>query len=528
MNMPTYVVNRNSSKVPLGHKRFLMLSAIAILFSVAFSILVPTQAIAGSDIKITGLDGIDTLSDISEQIDTNQSSEIVAHELHYLLEQQGYILASPTVLSEDEVQVRFGKILKVSVSGFSKKTTEKIEDYFQPTLIGVPNIKKIDRALALTNDMAGVSATVAFAKLSNLGEYEAVVSGVESTQSGVIALDTVSRKFFDDKRVLLQQNFSSVFQGGDLVRLQGSFVDPKASPNSQSVYGSYLFPISNQGAYVELSAGDFQTELAVEGRSTGIQTSGGFIILPGSSTNRNFEGQSASATFGYPLERLHGRATYLIGSIDWSDDETQSVGDTETTSIDLSLFSRHDKTDGQSVAYGLTIGAGDTDSYVNRESGTFQYLQGSFGLIQPISGIAENTELRFELFGQISSDKTAGSKLIGLGSEQSLRGYSNAIYTGQTGVWGSIEIARSVAVDSDWTSQITPLAFLDFGEVRNSANNVTSSRPKSEQLASVGAGLRMNLSTSGQLEGFVGVPLLEDGSGKVPDPRVYLRLSWGW
>jgi len=79
MNMLTNFVNRNSSRIPLGHKRFLMLCAIAILLSVALSIAVPTQAIAGSSIKITGLDGIDTLSDISEKIDTNQSAEIVAH-----------------------------------------------------------------------------------------------------------------------------------------------------------------------------------------------------------------------------------------------------------------------------------------------------------------------------------------------------------------------------------------------------------------------------------------------------------------
>jgi len=528
MNLLTSLVNRNSSRFPFGHKRLLMPCAIAIFLSVALSILIPTQAIAGSGIKITALDGIDTLSDISKEIDTNQSAEIVAHELHYLLEQQGYILAYPSIVAENEVQVRFGKILRVSVSGFSEKTARLIEDYFQPTLIGVPNIKKIDRALALTNDIAGVSATVAFAKLANIGEYEAVISGVESTQSGVIAIDTVSQKFFDDKRVQLQQNFSSVFQGGDLIRLQGSFVDPKGAPDSQSVYASYLFPIGNHGAYAELSAGDVQTALTVEGRTTPIQFNGGSFILPGSSTNENFEGQSASVTLGYPLERLHGRATYLIGSVDWSDDETQRLGDTETTSIDLSLFSRHEKTDGQSVAYGLTIGAGDTDSYLNGASGTFQYLHGSFGLIQPMNALAKNTELRFELFGQISSDKAAGSKLIGLGSEQSLRGYSNATYTGQTGAWGSIEIAGTVPVDSHWSSQITPLAFIDFGAVRNSRENVTRSRPKSDFLASVGTGLRMNFGSSGRLEGFVGVPLLEDGSGRVPDPRTYLRLSWGW
>jgi len=486
--------------------------AFVFLIITALSSISISSAIANSDIKITGLG---TLEYLREEIDLAQSVETVAHQLHYLLEQEGYVLAAPRIMSNREVAVSFGKISKITVNGFSEKTGSKIEEYFQPVLAGPPKIQTLDRALALTNDIAGVAATVALAQTQIPGEYEAVVTGVESKQSGLIAVDSVSRKLFDDKRIQLQQNLSSVFLGGDQIRLQGSFVDNSDKPNSRSLYGSYLFPIGNQGTYAEVSAGDFETDVP---------------ITPFQSTLQSFKGQTASITLGYPFERSHGKAIYLIGSLDWSDDESGTIGrgDTHTTAFDLSIFSRHETSDGQSIAYGLTAGAGDNDSNDTRVAGNFRFLQGSFGLIQPVPELSRNTEVRFELFGQVGSKKTPDSQLIGLGSELSLRGYRNATYTGQTGVWGSVEIAHTVSVDGPWTRQVTPLAFVDFGSVRNSSLNVTASRPRTDELVSVGAGLRMNLGTRGQLAGFVGVPVLEDGSGETPDPRVYLRLSWGW
>ena len=500
---------------------------VAVLaFVLSLMVTLPSAAAPRSAVEVNGLGELDNLL---EQIDTDQDIKQVAHELHYLLEQQGYILSFPKVVNEKTVEVSFGQIRRVTVEGFSQNTSDKIRDYFAANISDKPHISEIDRALALVNDIPGVLATVAFRKHGDDGNYEAVITGTESRQSGQVSVDTVSRTVSGDTRFQIFQNFNSVFQGGDLIRLQGAFVDVDDKADQRSVYGSYMLPIGSLGTFAEVSAGDCQTEVSIEGTSSVITTNTGFAILPASSTKHDYEGQSVSFTVGHPILRSHGKARYILASVDWSDDETDTVGDTEHLSGDLSLFHRQEQPSGQSYAVAVTVGGGHTDSFHSEDSGDFGYLQGSFGTIQPLTTVAPQTELRVELYGQFGTNKTPSSKLIGLGSEEFLRGYENGTFVGETGARGSVEVEHSFYFQLQIANQITPLAFIDVGAVKNDASNATSiSRPKSDVLASAGLGLRANIGYGANVEGFVGFPLMEDASGNTPAPRVYIRLAWGW
>ena len=215
--------------------------------------------------------------------------------------------------------------------------------------------------------------------------------------------------------------------------------------------------------------------------------------------------------------------------MDWSEDETDTVGDTETFTGNGSLFYREEASDGSTYAIGATLGAGHTDAYHTGDSGDFGYLQGSFGAIKPIKAISPHTEAQFELFGQIGTKHTPSSKMIGLGSEAFLRGYENSAYIGASGVRGSAEIAHAFYPNNDTINSTTPFAFLDFGAVRNDESNATNdSRPKSDSLASTGIGVRMTVFDRASVDGFIGFPLMEDAGGNTPSPRLYIRLSWGW
>lgn len=500
--------------------------ASLVAFVMSFLTTLPAAATPHGAIEVNGLGELDYLL---EQIETEKEIELIAHELHYLLEQQGYILSFPKVVNEKTVEVWFGQITTITVEGFSQNTSAKIRDYFTANISDKPLVSEIDRALALTNDIPGVEATVAFRKDDNDGNYEAVITGAEVRQSGQVSVDTVSRSVSGDTRFQILQNFNSIIQGGDLVRLQGTFVDADDTSNQRSVYGSYMFPIGSLGTFAEVSAGDFQTEVSIEGTSSVITTNAGFVILPASSTNHDYEGQSVSFTLGHPIMRSHDKARYILASVDWSDDETATVGDAEHVSGDLSLFDREEQSSGQSYAAGVTLGGGHTDSFRPQDTGGFGYLQGSFGTIQPLEVVAPQTELRIELYGQLGTIKTPSSKLIGLGSEQFLRGYENGTFVGETGARGSVEVAHSFYFRREIANQVTPLAFIDLGAVRNDASNSTSvSRPQSDVLASAGLGLRANIGYGASVEGFIGFPLMEDASGKTPAPRAYIRLAWGW
>lgn len=504
------------------------IAAVLIVISVALPISakLKAQEVDHRPVKIIGLDAEKHLAD---KINLKNVPEIVAHELKYLLEKEGYILATPKITGEQEITVSYGAIKNVAISGFSENVTAKIEAYFSQASTEKPRIGDIDTALALINDMPGVVATVAFKKLDDNGNFEAVVTGVEQRQSGQVVYDNTSRTIGRDNRFQLFQNFNSVFTGGDLIRLQGSFVDAEDSPNQRSVFGSYTYPLTLSGTYVEVSAGDFQTEVPVEGSSSVVTTNTGFSILPGAVSRHDFEGQSASVTVGHPFIRTHGQAAYVLGSLDWSDDETETVGDTENISGDVSVFYRHERSDGKSYAVGTTLGVGHTDSYNTGDTGNFGYLQGSLGAIAPVEAIAPHTEVRFELFVQLGTKDTPSAKMMGLGSEEFLRGYENSTFVGTSGVRGSFEIAHAFYPANSIANAVTPYAFLDAGAVKNDSAKATStSRPKSDTLASTGVGVRMALFDRASVEGFVGLPLLENATGKTPAPRVYMRLSWGW
>lgn len=473
--------------------------------------------------------GADIIEDIETKIELQKQTELVAHELLYILEQEGYFLSHVEQTGEREVEVHLGRIEKITISDFSEKSKTSMISILKSELSEHPRLKEMDRALALINDLHGVSATISFERIDESGSYELVIVGRESRQNGQISIDSVSRSPTGDLRYQLYQTFNGFFTGGDQLRLQGAFVDAEGAPNQKSFFGSYQTPVGSQGAYVELSAGDFRTEVPIEGTSTVVLTNAGFSILPGSATRHDYEGQSAGITLGHPIIRTHDKATYIIGSLDWSDDETKGVGDTENISADVSLFQRTENSLGQSYAYGVTAGFGDTSSFHEGDSGNFRYLQGSFGSIQPIPQIAKHTEFRIELFAQTASNKTPSSKLLGLGSSEFLRGYENSTFLGSTGFRGAVEIAHSYFFDSDILDRVTPLVFLDFGAVRNSNTNVTgASRPKVDSLASVGLGVRADIGYGANAEGFFGVPLLEEADGEVPAPRLYIRLSWGW
>lgn len=400
--------------------------------------------------------GLDIVLDIEGRIDLQKEVELVAHELLYILEQDGYFLAHVYESGERKVQVNLGRIERVTIADFSEKSKVAINSILNAVLSDNPRLNEMDRALALINDLHGVSATISFERIDDEGAYELIIAGHEIRQNGQVSIDSVSRSPTGDIRYQLYQAFNGVLAGGDQLRLQGSFVDAEDSPNQRSVYGSYQVSVGAHGTYIEMSAGDFKTEVPLEGTSTVVVTNAGFSILPGSSTRHDFEGQSAGITLGHPIVRTHDKATYIIGSLDWSDDETDTVGDTENISGDLSLFHRIENSVGQSYAYGVTVGIGDAESLHEGDSGNFHYLQGSFGSIQPVKALSEHTEFGIEFFAQTASSKTPSSKLLGLGSSEFLRGYENSTFLGATGIKGSIELAHTYYYDRGFLNQVTP------------------------------------------------------------------------
>jgi len=509
--------------------KFTWLAKLA--FIIPLSFLFTFHACAQDDVRQAHvqINGVDNALIKSLGVELGQSSESLRGDLVHALEQNGYIGARVFATSTTSLSVDLGSIKIVTINGVRKIVEERIHLYLLPALDGPPRIQKLDHALALINDMPGVVANFALHFLEEENTYELIVDAQEFEQAGAISVDSTPRNLFSQNRVSLQQNFNNVLVGGDLIRFQGSFVNGNGSPNQYSYYGAYLFPVGDQGAFIEVDGGDIKTETNVHGASQAVITTSGFTILPGTVSKTNFDGVIASINFGYPLERSHSGGTYILSGVDYSSDRTARVGNITNWTADISLYRNYHGASGESWAGGITLVGGRTNSYLPNHDGSFGQLQFGGGYIHPVKVISPQTEIRIEAYGQISTINTPDAKTLGLGSIDFLRGYETSTFVGTSGMHGTVEIAHSYFLFNDVIESITPFLFGDYGVVQNpnQKKNLTN-RPKNDGLLSAGLGASVNLRNNLLLEGYVGAPLLADAGGNVPSPRAYMKMVWGW
>ena len=116
-----------------------------------------------------------------------------------------------------------------------------------------------------------------------------------------------------------------------------------------------------------------------------------------------------------------------------------------------------------------------------------------------------------------------------MGSEEFLRGYSTATFSGNSGLAATAELAHAYHPTIDYIHRLTPYIFIDVGYIENASSQVNATtRPENDTLVSFGLGATANFENNLQLLGYFGIPVMEDASNKVPGPRTYLKLSWSW
>lgn len=475
------------------------------------------------------INGIDEKLFNTLNVDLDQPLTVVIQQMVHQLEQQGYFLAVVSAGTDNTIRVDLGSIEKIDFYGLSSKVQERARGYLAAAMSSTPELVHFDHALALINDMPGISVSMAFEINPATANYTLVISGEESMQFGGVTIDSSPRNLAEQNRVSLQQNFFNLFTGGDIIRLQGGYVAGDGLPSQRSLYLDYQLPIGNSGLYAEVSIGDVDTQTALTAPSSlSFVTGNGFVLTPGATTRQDFEGQFASVALGYPLSHHHDGAIYIVGNIDVTSDSTDDVGDTDIIFTEFNLLKTYYSPDGWSYVASITAGGGDVDSYLNQYDGHFTRGQFHLGFISPFELVSYETELRLELTGQLGSSDTPNALLLALGEEQFLRGYESSTFSGTDGLIGTAELAYPFYIEGSLVRQITSFVFLDAGTVTNPDRWVSPRRPKKDSLISVGFGADISLSNRFRIYGYIGAPLSEDYSGSTPDPRGYLRLDWSW
>jgi hemolysin activation/secretion protein len=496
---------------------------IFLLMLLAFSY----RSVFATETQTYAINGISEQEFADLQIDMSKPLiDVVQHMVHGL-EQNGFFLATVTVTENHVIVVDKGLVSRVEISGLDEKAEKQARAYLSAAISTAPNINSFDRALALINDMPGVSASMVFERDATQGDFTVVISAYQYSNFGGLSLDSSPRNLFQQNRLSLQQSLNNVFTGGDIVRAQGSFVHGDSKPDQRSLYVDYEFPIGASGLYAEASLGDVNTETALTGPSSlSFVTGTGFVLTPGRVTRHNFDGQLASFTLAYPLIREHDTATYLISDFDYSKDKTEGVGDTIIRIAELGAMHSFYSPAGWSYVVSMMMAVGETASYLDAYDGNFRRMQLHAGYILPFKLISAQTELRLEAYGQLSSVDTPNALLLSLGDEDFLRGYESSTFVGNNGTIFTAELARPIALTDSFAEQVTSFVFVDAGYVDNPTKWQMDRRPAGDTLVSAGVGADVYLTTNLAVYGYLAAPLSETYETKTPSPRAYLRLNW--
>jgi len=489
---------------------------LAAIFKVA---LVPSLSWAISEIE-----KVISSAEIDEGLSPPQQAAALTHHL----EQNGYLLATVSIEPDGSFVVDPGHISEVAIEGMDLAASAHAKTIIIESLAKGVTVANLDRALALINDMPGVAASFNFNRLPD-GNFELFVKSSQSKSLGGVSLENTVGNLGKGYKFNLNQNVSSILTGGDLLRLQGVVVDGGNTSRQQSISTSYQFPVGSKGAYLEIGAGDYRAQTTLHSRPTAYTTSFGAIVVPGSKSTRSFEGKNYYLTGGYPLIRYHDEAFYLIGQIDYSDDKTLQVGESAVTHADLGLFYSKQRPDGTSYHLGGFLGIGRSEDFIANNELTYSSAEITAGYITTLKSLSDFTELRIETNGKLSDKKLPNSKLFSLGSEDFMRGYDSSVLVGNAGIQATAELAHAYYFDGAVLQRVAPYIFVDIGQISNStevSNNRT--RPKSQQLMSIGVGADVLFTNGVSIGGYLGSPLLEDTSGNVPDTIGFVRLTWNW
>jgi hemolysin activation/secretion protein len=156
----------------------------------------------------------------------------------------------------------------------------------------------------------------------------------------------------------------------------------------------------------------------------------------------------------------------------------------------------------------------------------FWHARAGGGVVLHLDQPKGDHALRIEGMGQFTNSALPATEKFYLGDRDRMRGYHIATTLGDTGVAGTVELSRYIGIEKGILEAISPSAFLDAGWAK--ATDDATNRGPGRSLASVGVATRVFLRDNLALNGWLALPLSEDGSGSRMNPAGYLRLTKVW
>lgn len=386
-----------------------------------------------------------------------------------------------------------GRVADVAVVGNQRFNTANVRRAVPALQEGrTPEVRRLDAQVQLANDNPARKLALTLEPGVRPGDVDARVTvSEERTSRYAVNLDNTGSRQTGRLRASVSYQHVALFDLDHQLSLQAQF-SPERPGAARVLSATYRAPIYGHGVML----GAYGSYSNVDAGST--PTAAGTLRFNGSG---RLLGLSASwlleraGEFEQRLTATLDRRTYLnncriqdlpLGACGSAGEsvEVQPVG----------LDYRAQRAGEHPLAFGLALShnlggggryAGPARFEAVRPGARRDYTilrANAYGALP----VAQGMQLSWRLAGQSSGDGLVPAEQFGLGGVQAVRGYEEREITGDSGWFGSMELA----MPAPWLDGLRVAAFADAGMVRNALGTPCNGVDVQCSLGSVGLGLR--------------------------------------
>ena len=490
--------------------KFILFFVMFLLVFTAYSSYAQNQGVVIKKIKVVGntvLSAKEIKSIVSpyegKHLTFNQMKK-VASAITEVYHQKGYVLSKAYIPQQDitnhtlKIAVMQGKVGKITITGKHPYYSSKfIEKYFEPLLSNKAfNQHDLERAVLLLNDYPKLKVKANLKKGETPGTTDIVVAANNSLPvSFILDYDNFGSKYTSKNRYGATLNVGSLVVPGSMLSLRGIMGDRYSDLH----YGraSYSIPIGVKGfrlgAYYgrgDYNVGNDLAVLDIKGLSSsyGLYASYPFI-----------KEMTRSLTGKVGFDMIYAKQTMLGQTTSKDKIRTLDLGlNYELMTAYSRNFINFQVTQGLGSIFG---GMSDNDPYASRVDADSTFTKFNIDAMR-LQRISDSAFFLLKLSGQYSPDNLISYEQFYIGGADSVRGYVQSQYGGDSGYAATAELRISPLHNKkllQWAF------FIDNGHIH--VNDAVVGQHSSRTLTGIGTGARLNLPYDFNVRADVGVPI---------------------
>ncbi len=459
----------------------------------------------------------------------------IAGDLTRKYRNDGYILTQVVVPPQEieggtaRLRVVEGYIDQIMVEGSDNEaqTMALMRDYSSRIKIGQQalNIRDLERALLLINDLPGVSArSVLSPSPTAVGAADLRILVNRDPWEGLVALDNHGTKYLGPVQAMAALSVNSLFRLNERISIQAVVApDDDFEREMEFLSVSYEMPLGTYGTQLRASASYSFTE-------------------PGFDLEQfNVEGKSANWVISVLHPFVRTRNTNLIARASFDMRNVDSSNQFEATREDniraVRIGAKFDYLDSflglgfnvldVELSKGLEImGASKNGDFMSRAGAEPQFVKLN-AEFQRLQRLFPKVNLLLGARGQWANDALVSSEEFGLGGQSYGRGFDPSEIIGDSGFATKAEVQWNDPVNIDLSGALNGYqvyGFVDAGRVFNTDPGANALR--TDTLFSVGMGVRADFRGGAQAGLMVAKPLNRDVSTmRDEDARVFFNVN---